>query len=915
MRHLLSRIRAFFQTPALDRDFDQELDSHLAMLAEDYARRGMSPNEAMRAARVQLGGAAQLREAHRAVRGLPFLDTLFQDICYTFRTLRKNPGFTALAVLTLAIGVGVNAAVFTVYDAAFLRPLQAADPDRLVQLAYTGRNAQFPYTEFAWYRDHVQSLSGLAAMSFQGFSMSGAGAAPSAQSGIASATGLQFPQTTGASEPVSATVVSGNYFQVLGAHANYGRIFLAEEDSPSAQPVVLLSDRFWERRFARDPGVLGRTIFLNGTAATIIGIARRDFGGTWLVATDLWMPISLKVRAFPAIDDGYRLYGRLAPGVAPGQAREELNALDAALVRGGSLHTPREPKRFVVGTVSLGGQPGDKPEIAQTVVMLGSVGLVLLIACANVASLLLARSAARQREIAIRLAIGASRLRLIRQLLTENAVTSLCACAAGILFSRWTLTFLMTEMAASPWASLAMPALNFQPDHRVLLYLLFLAVLTTLLFGLAPALEASRPNLSSGLKDESVAFGVRLRKSRLRDWMVGAQVAVCLVLLIAAGLLAHASARALAVDLGFDYRNILSLDLEFPHSTSLARIRATRGELAQELARLPEVQSLAVASRMPLVHGGMRRFAVAPNGGAPDSPYAIDAWATGVTPSYFETLRIPIVRGRKFLLREGNDGTNYDGVPVIVSETTARLFWPGQDPIGKRIAFGAGYEAGHNSEGAGAPHSASSIVIGVARDVRGWRLDRVDPTNIYLPVTSAFGNANTGVIAMRTRGDEGRAAAAPVVLSRPASLHRRFPHRYLDPDRLHRRTPGSAGRRNYRKPRADDDCRRDLWNGRICRNTADAGDRRAHGPGCDAWRSPAPDAGRDDAAGGSGGGSGFRALDRGVAPDALDPVWAEHSRSNGVPGRVGLPRSGSAARGIHPRSPRHAGRPHDRAAV
>jgi putative ABC transport system permease protein len=573
----------------------------------------------------------------------------------------------------------------------------------------------------------------------------------------------------GGSEPVTAAVVSGNYFQLLGVSAAFGRVFLREEDTPGAPLVAMLSYEFWERRFARDPGLLGRKLMLNGVDVAIVGIAPRGFGGTSLTVPDLWTPIALKARVMPQTDmlddrDSCLLYGRLRPGVTPARAREELNALEAALP-GDDLdrYAAGRPNGLVVGTVSRGGQPGDR-EIAGPAILLGSVGLVLLIACANVASLLLARSAVRQREIAIRLAIGASRRRLIRQLLTENAVLSLCAGAAGIIISWWTLRFLMVEMANSGFAGIATVALNITPDWRVLGYMLFLSMAATLGCGLAPALEASRPNLSPGLKDEGAAFGGRLRRSRLRDLMVGAQVTVCLVLLISAGLLAHASRRALTADLGFDYRNIVSLEVVFPPATSAAKIRATRVQLAQELERLPEIQSIAVASRLPLVHGGMHSFAVAVNGGPVDEPGTPDAWYTYVTPSYFATMGLPIVRGRNFTTEETRDGSNYDGSPVIISEATARKFWPGEDPIGKRLAFGPRVPLSDVSDDA---HSVSSTVIGVARDVRSWRLERIDDTGLYLPVTNGFGGTASGnkgraagVIALRARGSEAGAVTA-----------------------------------------------------------------------------------------------------------------------------------------------------------
>ena len=770
LRQLLHRIRAVFGARGLDRDFDQELESHLELLAESYRHRGFSAEDARRAARVDFGGVAQLRESHREIRGLPWLDTFLQDIQYALRALRRNPGFSALALLTLGIAIGVNTAVFTVYNAAALRPIQAVEPDRMVQLAHVGRNPSFSYAEYLHYRDYGRSFSGLAAATTHIFSMSGAPTPTTPGSGgIASAAGLQFPRVIGGSETVTAAVVSGNYFQLLGVSAPFGRVFRPEEDVPNAQPVAILSDEFWNRRFLRDPSLLGRRLILNGTDVAIVGIAPAGFGGTSLTIPDLWVPIALKSSLAPQADMSHILfrglvYGRLRPGVSQNQARAELNALEATFV--GDSSSTSEKRGMVVGAVSRGGQPGDR-DIEGPLLMLGAVGLVLLIACANVASLLLARSAARQREIAIRLAIGASRWRLVRQLLTENAVMSLFAGGAAIVFSSLTLRFLILQMANSPFADMATMALNIAPDQRVLAYILFLSLASTLGFGLAPALESSRPNLTAGLRDDGALFGGRFRKSLLRDLMVGAQVAVCLVLLISAGLLARASARALIADLGFDYRNIVSLEVVFPPTTSAAEIRATRMELARELERTPEIQSVAVASRLPLVHGGMRTFAISAKGGSVDEPGTPDSWYTLVTPSYFETLKIAIVRGRNFTALEAREGSNYDGAPVVVSQATARKLWPGEDPIGKRLAFGPRRGDGPLSDGSQDAHSVSSFVIGVAKDVRSWRLERYDDTDVYLPVTSGYGGTASGndgrpmgVIALRARGSEAGAIAA-----------------------------------------------------------------------------------------------------------------------------------------------------------
>jgi len=767
MRHFCNRILAFFRTGNLDRDFDQEIETHLQMLAGEFERRGLASEDARRAARLQFGGITQLREAHRAARGLPLLDSLSLDVRYALRALRKDPGFTVLAVLTLSIGMAVNTAVFALWNAAALRPLQAVQPERVVQLAHAGRDPSFSRAEYAYYRDHSRSFSALAAAAWFTFSMSGVpAAAPASPGGIAAAAGLQFPRTLGASEPVAAAAISGNYFQLLGVPAALGRVIRPEEDSAAAEPVAMLSDSFWERRFSRDPAVLGRRLTLNGIDATIVGVTPQNFGGTSLVLPDLWTPVSLMERVSPGWSR-FRVYGRLRPGIPALQARDELTALQTGSPADGpAIARPTHRNGFVVGPVSLMGQPGERDNQGP-LILLVAFGLVLLIACANVASLLLARSAARQRETAIRAAIGASRSRIVRQLLTESAVMSVGAGAAAVAISWWLLRFLISQMPSSPFAGAAAVALNITPDLRVAAYIFFLSIASTAVFGLAPTLDASRPNLSSGLRDEGSAFGMRVRKSRLRDFMIAAQVTVCLLLLISAGLLARASKRALTADLGFDYRNILSLEIVFPTGSSAARTSAIRMQLFQELQRLPDVRSLAVASRLPLVHGGMRSFAVSTTGGSVDDPGTPDSWYTLVTPGYFETIGIAIVRGRDFTPQEARDGENYDNSPVIVSEATARKFWPGLDPLGKRLAFGPRRGDGPLSDGSRDARSASSFVIGVARDVRAWRLERVDDTGVYLPVTSAFGgNASgnngrpMGVIAIRARRAEGEAIAS-----------------------------------------------------------------------------------------------------------------------------------------------------------
>jgi predicted permease len=761
-----TRIRAFFDSRELDRDFDQELESHLEMLAADYRRRGMTPEDARRAARVHFGGATQLREAHRAARGLPLLDAFIQDVHYALRTLRKQPGFTALAVLTLAVGIGVNTAIFTLYNAAILRPVDAADPDHLVQITRTTRDQFFSYPDYGYYRDNNRSFSGVFAMAFESVSMSGVGPAAASESGgIAAAAGFQFPHALhGSSEEVGAAVVSGNYFQALGVQASLGRTFLPEDDNAAAPPVALVSYNFWDHRFGRDPKLVGRTLMLDGVAVTVLGITPRDYCGTAPLVPNLWLPLSLLDR-FPSGHSSLhernavccRAYARLRPGVPARQAEAEMNTLAARLnlaFPDADANRPASQRgSFILPRLTATG-PAESGANALVIMILAAVSLVLVIACANVASLLLARSAARQREIAIRLAIGAGRGRLIRQLLTETAVVSMLAGAAAILFSWWSLQFLLRQIVASVPSDLGMIALHLTPDHRVLAYMLFLSSTATAICGLAPALEASKPNLTSALKDEGAAFGGRLRKSRLRDVMVGAQVAVCLVLLIAAGLLARTSQRALQVDLGFDYRPIIFLDVAVPRGIAPAKAAATRSDLARELTSLPEIQSAAVASRLPLA-GGIRSIAVSLHGESLTEQGARNSLFDLVTPSYFETMGIPIVRGRGFTPQESRENHNFEGSPVIVSEAGAHRFWPGEDPLGKRIAFGPGRQSWRFA-GEEYPHSAASVVVGVAKDIRSADLLNVDQACLYFPIGPAW----NGKIVLRARGDENRAVAA-----------------------------------------------------------------------------------------------------------------------------------------------------------
>jgi predicted permease len=429
----------------------------------------------------------------------------------------------------------------------------------------------------------------------------------------------------------------------------------------------------------------------------------------------------------------------------------------------------------VVVTAASPFGPPDEGLMGIAAFVLAATSMVLLIACANVAGLLLARSVARQKEIAVRLAIGASRGRLIRQLLTESAIISVLAGVAGLVLAWWTLHLLMVQIASAIPAFWVDIALHLAPDHRVFAYMLLLALMAAIAFGLVPALQASRPNLTSALKEEGAAFGLRLRKSNLRDVLIGLQVAVSLVLLIGAGLLARGSKRAFGIDLGFDYRRMISVDV---HTAGIKydapRMIAIRRELLLRFKGLPGVRSVSVASRTPLA-GGIRTLSIGLEGHPPNLEHSPEAIDNLVTPDYFETVGIPILRGRNFTELQIPASADFDSVPVIVSLATAQKFWPGQDAIGKRISFAPPTDA-FAWPGEIRPQSHSSVVIGVAKDIRSVVLESLDETCVYLPVARTF----DGSLLIRTEADpKSVVAALRSELQATDSVYLRLPIRIL----------------------------------------------------------------------------------------------------------------------------------------
>ena len=631
---------------------------------------------------------------------------LLQDLRYAARTLRQSPGFAATAILALALGIGVNTAIFTIFDQMVFRSMPVKDGGRLVGVyeSFHGRFSRqmhgnihmISYPELVHYQAHNQVFTGMAA-SADARSLTLASAQP---------------------EPVSGLLVSGDYFRVSGANTATGRTFLPEEcTSPHASAV--LSHPFWQRRFGSYPSIVGKTIRLNHSMFTVVGVTASDFVGTEARVPDVWLPLAMQpelmpdrdIRDFFAAGDLSWLsaVGRLKPGVTARQAQADLSVLAAQLDK---LYPGQVTQVEITAGAFMSNPAARKAVPTAGALLMAAVGLVLVIACANVANLLLARATVRQREIAVRLSLGATRARLIRQLLTESTVIAFAGGALGLLLARWSLG---TGYALALSGTSAL-AVSPDPDLNVLLYTLFLSIGASVAFGLVPALQATHPNLAGYLKEEGGMFGQRVSRTKLRGELISSQVAVCMVLLIGAGLLVRGLMNAQTVDPGFHRQNVFLTAFDL-RSQKYDDVRAA-AFYRQFLARLdaaPNVHS-ALAAHPPLK--GVMQTGVALEGqSASDHP--TEANFNVVSANYFDVLGIGLSRGRTFTDAELNRGD-----PVaIVSEAMARTYWPGQDPLGKRFLYGAG--------GAGMQRAQ---IVGIAKDVRSVQIAEPDGPLFYLPV-------------------------------------------------------------------------------------------------------------------------------------------------------------------------------------
>jgi predicted permease len=662
------------------------------------------------------------------------VQTILQDLRYGARMLRKHLGFTLIAVLTLALGISVNTALFTVYNAFVLKPLPLKDPDSIAKVnGYDRegrRNSLFSYLDYVDYRDRNTSFAGLIA--YSQFT------APFGEQTAEGADSSGFPGNLGL-----GNFVSGNYFTALGAEMALGRAFAPEEDQmPGAHPVMVLSHICWTRRFNSDPHIVGRTVRLAGLPFTVIGVTAPEFIGVTPLPPQFWAPLMMRDKVLGSRNpselqgerkkDSFILTGRLKPGVTFAQAQAEMNVITRQLAS-----SYPDPQRKASVSITSGATFLNFDDDLKLLVapVLTAVGLVLLIACVNVTNMLLARAAGRQREIAVRLALGASRVRLAQQLLTESVLLAAMSGAAGLLLAVWAIRLIYPLVLAQlpiPPAMREQISLDVSPDYRVFSFVLLASLLAGIAAGLAPALQSSRPNLSDALKNEGSTFGSKLSQSRLRNALVVTQIAVCLTLLIAAGLLTRNLQKLQTIETGLVTKNKFTLNLS-AQGAEPSRANELYNRLAERLRALPGVKSVGRAQRPPF--RGRQTTPITIAGQQQPANHSLQANYNFVSANYFQTLGLRITRGRGFSEQE----EQANAPVVVISESTARRFWPQENPIGQHIGIGA---AAQQATTDGVANFPQYEIIGLANDTRQGQVWRPDETWLYLPMPTARPDAS-----------------------------------------------------------------------------------------------------------------------------------------------------------------------------
>jgi len=695
-------LRRLFRKRVLDNQLDSELRFHVEQQTADNIAAGMNPAEARRRALAQFGGLEYIKEETRDARGTHFIDTLLQDIRFALRMLRKSPGFTAVAVLTLALGIGANTAIFSIVDAVLLRAFPYPHPEQLVLVFDVPAKqpdalSAMSYRDFRECREQNRVFSEMAGNAFHDLTLTGAG------------------------EPsiVNTAAVTPEIFSLLNAKPLAGRTLLPEDGKQGAAPVAIVSENLWRSRFGSNPNLIGQSISLDMRAFTVVGILPASFHypdgsphqDVWISAAQdpLFGPLLLRpgVRTLGGI-------GRLKPGISVAQAQAEMNTLGARLAK----EFPAQDSGFTIRI-----QPYRQAVVGNVrsalLILLGAVGLVLLIACANIANLLLSRATSRAREIAVRIALGAGRARVIRQLLTESALLGLLGGVAGVLLAVWSVWILR------PFLPAEVTQINsIHIGGSVLVFALALSLAAALAFGLAPALLAAPSNLQANIKEGGAHAGQR-GGQRVRNFLAVVEISLAVVLLVAGGLLIRSFALVTKVNPGFDPKNVIEAEISLPQFQYSTPQQWTTfsNELLARLHAQPGLQNSALAAPLPMDRQGEATFAFSIVGNPPLPPgKSTTADYATVSSDYFRVMRIPLLRGRFFSEQDSPSNPKV----ALISETLARRYFPNQDPIGRQMKFGF------------PPNSdVSREIVGIVGDVRDESLGRKPGPMMYVPFAQA----------------------------------------------------------------------------------------------------------------------------------------------------------------------------------
>lgn len=724
LRALFVRLTGFFRKEQRERELDLELESHLQMHIEDNLRAGMSEEEARRRAVVKLGGIEPTKEKYRRQSRLPVVEMLAQDLRYGLRRLRATPVFTLIAITSLALGIGANTAIFSLVNTTLLRPLPIEKPGELLSLSNvqeTHASPTFSYPNYKEMRERSKDIfSGLIAYRFAPLSLS----------------------HDGVSERLWGYLVTGNYFDVLGVSPAMGRLISTDDDrTPGAHPVTVLSFQCWQQRFGADPNIVGKSLIANGRSYTVIGVAPQGFYGTEIIAApELWFPMMMQGE----IEAGNNwlerrgaeyifMQGRLKAGVTESQAKSALDAIALQLAE--EYPTFNAGKRVMLTPAGLLGVMR-APVIGFTGLLMLIVAFVLLLACTNLANLLLARATERRKEIAVRLALGAGRLRLVGQLLAECMLLSIMSGICGLLLAYW-----LISLAANVKPPVDVPLfIDLHIDYRVLIFTCLISLFTGIVFGLLPALQATKVDLLPALKDET--SGGSYRRSRLKSSLIILQVALSLILLVGGGLMMRALARAQALNLGFNPQRAVeaSFDLRLQGYDKGRGLEFQR-RLLERVRGLSGVQAAGISDLVPVdLH--FARDSVFIEGQEVERAANVPrAMTSRISPGYLQAMSTRLIAGRDFTEQDDERAQ-----PVaIVNEEFARRFWPGQNPLGKRFSEG----------NADAPLMQ---LVGVIEDGKYAGLNETPQPYVCRPLWQSY--TGTSTLVARTNGDQQKLLAA-----------------------------------------------------------------------------------------------------------------------------------------------------------